>query len=194
MKFFVGLGNPGNKYKNSRHNTGYMMLDYLAASCINQQQKNGEFIEKLFIDKKKLKAKVFKHNDLVLIKPQTFMNGSGESVRSVLDFYSISISNDKKYQNLIVFHDDLDLGLGQYKIQFAKGPHTHNGLESIYKHLGSKNFYHVRVGVDSREGKRNIPVDKYVLMQLDDEKLRILREVFAQILQTVENKFLIHNN
>ncbi len=119
MKLIVGLGNPGEKYKNNRHNIGFWVVDELAL-----RQAQGK--------------------NMVLLKPQTFMNRSGVEVKKLVKKYPL----DKN--ELYVIHDDLDIELGKYKISFAKGPKVHNGLQSIYQQLGTKNFWHVRVGIDNR--------------------------------------------
>lgn len=123
MKLIVGLGNPGEKYKNNRHNVGFWVVDSL----------------------KKLKLP-----GVVLLKPQTYMNRSGIEVKKLVKKYPL----DKN--ELYVIHDDLDIELGKYKLSLAKGPKVHNGLQSIYQQLGTKNFWHVRVGIDNRPGMRRV--------------------------------------
>lgn len=135
MKLVVGLGNPGKRYEQTRHNVGFMVID--------------ELIGKLTVSphiEKKFASLVFYHHEsqTCLVRPQTFMNRSGEAVGSVVGFYKVPM--DKLY----VVHDDLDINLGEYKIQKGKGPKQHNGLQSIYAALGTKDFWHVRVGIENR--------------------------------------------
>ncbi len=134
MKLVVGLGNPGKRYKNTRHNIGFMVVNSIAGE-IN------------WVESKKGKLHYFwKSDNLEYIKPQAYMNKSGESVLAVTKKHQ-----NLKKENIFVIHDDLDIKLGEYKIQFGKGPKDHNGLVSIYEKLGTKKFWHVRVGIENRK-------------------------------------------
>ena len=119
MKLIVGLGNPGEKYKENRHNVGYMVVN-------------------------EIKDKGLRIKNAIIVKTNTFMNDSGTSVKEILGKNNISI------KNLYVIHDDLDLPLGTWKMQFAKGPKDNGGINSIEQVLGTNNFWRVRVGVDNR--------------------------------------------
>ncbi len=180
MKFIVGLGNPGDVYIGTRHNVGFMLLDQLSSELGLQS----------FVLKKKLNSLVGKVNDLVFIKPQTFMNGSGFGVEAVLKFYKQK--NNAGYQNLLVIHDDLDLDLGNYKIQYGKGPQAHNGLLSIYQHLRTKNFWHIRVGIDTRMSDRRVSSPVYVLQRFNNEqqaKLKLVKQaIIKEIKLMIESK------
>lgn len=131
---FVGLGNPGEEYKNSRHNTGRIVLEYVG------KRNNFPAFEK----DKKLNALVscgkFGKKKVRMILPETFMNKSGVSVKKL-------ITSVKKAERLVVVYDDLDLPLGTFKISFGRGSGGHNGLDSVAKHVQTKNFIRVRVGV-----------------------------------------------
>ena len=109
MKIIVGLGNPGEKYKNTRHNMGFELVEVLAQG-------------KRFSIDSKMESEICKDGNFVFVKPMTFMNESGRAVRKVMDFYKLS-PND-----LILVHDDLDLKLGDYKVQNGVGPKVHNGV------------------------------------------------------------------
>jgi PTH1 family peptidyl-tRNA hydrolase len=178
MVFIVGLGNPGPEYAKTRHNVGWILLDHLAASLKAPP----------FTFQKKFQAEMSKVGPYVLIKPQTFMNESGQAVRAVLDFYGqIAAQPDAEYQQLAVIHDDLDLEFGQTKIQLGKGPKIHNGLLSLYHHLHTNSFWHVRMGVDSRAGDRSIPGRSYVLQALNPtelEKIAVTSQSLSQDLLT----------
>lgn len=169
MNIVVGLGNPGDRYAATRHNAGSMVLDNLrqVLECPK------------YTSNKRISSDVCKTNQVIFIRPQTFMNESGKAVRSALDFYKISDEGQKEggYHNLYVIHDDLDLQLGSYKIQYAIGPKGHNGLLSIYQHLGTANFWHVRVGVDSRNGNRSIPPQIFVLERFSPSELEKFNQV-----------------
>lgn len=152
MKVVVGLGNPGKAYERSRHNVGFMAVDQLLA------QLGGP----AFSMKANFQAEISKQGEVIIVKPQTFMNRSGQAVRAVLDYYTDwQAGADAPW--LYVFHDDLDLVVGTHKLQLGTGPKQHNGLLSLYEHLGTKNFWHGRIGVDGRGGDRSFPSDQYVL-------------------------------
>lgn len=98
-----------------------------------------------FAEQKKFRAEVARVGEVIMAKPLTFMNESGRSVRVLLDFYKLDISD------LVIIHDDLDIKLGEYKIQRAVGPKVHNGLASVERYLSTKDFLRVRMGVDNRK-------------------------------------------
>lgn len=180
MKLMVGLGNPGKQYELNRHNVGFMVVDRLI----------GELTTSPHLEKK-FESLVFYHHEsgTLLVRPQTFMNKSGEAVKRVVHFYKVVLGQ------LYVIHDDLDIGLGQYKIQKGKGPKQHNGLQSIYAALGTKDFWHVRVGIENRgtrgtkgtegrAGRRDkwMSGEEYVLQPFhDDEKQTIGRTIEAVV-------------
>lgn len=132
MKIIVGLGNPGPEYDKTRHNAGFLFID-----------KMSEGLE--FSLDKKFEANVCKTRNFIFVKPQTFMNDSGRSVRKIVDFYKLSASD------LVLIHDDLDIKLGEYKIQMGVGPKVHNGVTSVEQCMPDKNFLRVRLGVDGRD-------------------------------------------
>ncbi|MCB9813434.1 MAG: aminoacyl-tRNA hydrolase [Pseudomonadales bacterium] len=180
MKIVVGLGNPGVVYENTRHNVGFAIIKNLSEvlRCPN------------FSLKKKMKSEVCKVDQNIFVMPQTFMNGSGFAIKSIIDYYHED-KNDTNLQDLYIIHDDLDIVLGEYKIQFGIGPAAHNGLLSIYQHLKTKNFWHVRVGVDNRGGDRSIPAESYVLQKfspLEIEKINTLKpEIVRKLIAIIKN-------
>ncbi|KKR12226.1 MAG: Peptidyl-tRNA hydrolase, partial [Candidatus Woesebacteria bacterium GW2011_GWA1_39_21b] len=125
MKLIVGLGNPGEKYENTRHNVGYKVADSLRSTVDSDCE---------WEENRKYKAVVcrLKAVDILLAKPQTFMNSSGVAVRKLIDQYKIKLAD------IWVIHDDLDLRLGEYKIQLGVGPKLHYGIKSIEGKLGKK--------------------------------------------------------
>ncbi len=183
MNIIVGLGNPGDRYASTRHNAGFMILDNLrqVLECPK------------YMSNKRVFSDVCKTNQIIFVRPQTFMNESGKAVRAILDFYKIIQEGEKEggYHNLFVIHDDLDLKLGSYKIQYGIGPKGHNGLLSIYQHLRTQNFWHVRVGVDTREGDRNISPQIFVLERFlpsESEKFnQVMFELVKELMQRVSN-------
>ena len=171
MNFIVGLGNPGAEYQNSRHNVGWMLVDFLRSAWDMPE----------FIHQKKLLSDISKNTQSILIKPQTFMNKSGEAVAQVFNWHDKRTIETGEFEHLFVVHDDLDMELGNFKIKFGSGPKVHNGVNSIRKILKTDQFWYMRVGVDSRNGDRRIPGQKYVLSHFTDEEGKILKEVFQQI-------------
>lgn len=139
MYFIVGLGNPGTQYDNTRHNIGFAAVEELALR-----------LELKFEHQTKLKGWIAKGNNVVLVKPDTFMNLSGECVQKVIAFYDKALIKEKELRTLYVLHDDLDLRFGQTKLVFNSGPKTHNGLNSIREKLGTSAFWYGRFGVDAR--------------------------------------------
>lgn len=144
MKLIIGLGNPGEEYKNSRHNVGHMVVDKIKNS----------------------KSKKFK--DLMVFKTDTFMNSSGGFVENMVNNHAI------KPESLYIIHDDLDIPLGSFKIQFGKGPKNHNGLKSVDHVLGTGDYWHVRVGIEHRTGGSVISGEEYVLGNFDAEEKNLL--------------------
>lgn len=150
MKLMVGLGNPGEKYAQNRHNIGFMFVDYVIGELDLldiQLKKEHQFDSTLYRSTA---------HGLILAKPQTFMNRSGQAVKKIMDFYKIE-PND-----LYVVHDDLDIPFGKFKVQ-QEGPKAHNGLLSIDQALGTNQYWHVRLGVDNRDPHNRLPGEAYVL-------------------------------
>jgi PTH1 family peptidyl-tRNA hydrolase len=125
----------------------------------------------------KLFAHVVKNNDWLLAKPQTYMNKSGQAVQAVLHYYKLEPAD------LIVIHDDLDIPFGFFKTQTGTGPKAHNGLLSIYEQLGTKDFTHVRVGIEGRLGKMDVPGKNYVLSPFTSEEAYLLETVIGQVVK-----------
>jgi peptidyl-tRNA hydrolase, PTH1 family len=153
VKLIVSLGNPGNKYINTRHNAGHLFLDFL--------NKNSSV-------------------DVKTYKSTLFMNDSGVDVKRIMDYYKISPSD------LIVAHDDLDITLGEFKIDFGKGPKVHNGILSVEEKLKTKDFYRVRIGIEDRDLENKIPGEEYVLGNFTQEQLGKLNSVFERLVMPLE--------
>lgn len=163
MKLIIGLGNPGEKYKNNRHNVGQMVVDSLALVKVGPSKLN-------------------LYKGPTFIKTNCFMNESGSFVAKNLKAYSI------KPEALYIIHDDLDIKLGDYKIQFGKGPKGHNGILDIEEKLGTSEFWRVRVGIDSRLqviGNR-LQGEQYVLEDFTNEEKPILDKVIKEICKKLE--------
>jgi len=168
MKLIVGLGNPGDKYSNNRHNVGFMVLDELASREI--PNTNFQFTNKF-------QASIIQTKEFILVKPQTFMNDSGVAVAAICHFYKIDL------KDLYIVHDDLDIKLGDYKIQFGKGPQVHNGLLSVEEKLGTDQFWNARVGVENREvrGNKGVPGVVYSLQDFSEEESKVVEGVVDKI-------------
>jgi PTH1 family peptidyl-tRNA hydrolase len=158
MFLIVGLGNPGKEYEETRHNIGFKVVDNIAKEYnieINRQKFKGTYGEG-FIESEKV----------MLLKPTTFMNLSGESVRAVVDFYNLD--NDK----ILVIYDDISLEVGTLRIREKGSAGGHNGIKSIIAHLGSDVFSRIKVGV----GQPNGDLIKYVLGKFTKEEVVVLSE------------------
>lgn len=147
MKCIVGLGNPGRKYSETRHNIGFMVIDEL----LHRHHWK--------LDKKKFNGKYsmeqFQGDKVILLQPQTFMNLSGESIRPIMNYYDID------WEDVLVIYDDLDLPTGKIRLRQKGGHGGHNGIRSTIDHLGTKEFKRLRIGVGRPIAP--IPVVDYVL-------------------------------
>jgi PTH1 family peptidyl-tRNA hydrolase len=164
----VGLGNPGKEYFNSRHNVGFLFLDYL----IN---KIG-FSNNEFVLNKNFNADVFKYNDIILAKPMTFMNDSGDSIVKIFNYYK------KDFKKIYVVYDDLDISFGKFKITNSR-PKTHNGVNSVLLYIDS--FTSIRIGIDTEEKSRYNAID-YVLSNFTKSELENLGLLFEEVFNQLE--------
>ncbi len=158
MKLIVGLGNPGEKYDKTRHNIGFEVIDYHA-----EELKVSNFREKF---QGIIGETVIKDEKVFLLKPQTFMNLSGNSINEVIKFYKMNPEED-----LIVIYDDMDLDQGQLKIRLKGSPGGHNGIKSIISHLGD-NFIRVKCGIG--KSKRREDTVNYVLGRFSKEESELI--------------------
>jgi PTH1 family peptidyl-tRNA hydrolase len=165
MLLIVGLGNPSPEYRNNRHNIGFQVLDQLASN---------------FKLEKKFKAEVYKGESFILAKPQTFMNNSGLAVKALKTFYKI------KPENIIVVHDDIDIQIGTIRISQGASSGGNNGVESIIKELGTKDFIRIRVGV-ANAMRAKMPADKFVLQNFNPADKKILKDTMPQILEALNH-------
>lgn len=186
MILIIGLGNPGSKYQNNRHNVGQLFIDYLASL---ESSRVGEFKNDKFSNSQLAKLEI-NNDEIIFAKPTTFMNNSGIAVGKLVSKLKITNSPNsqtRKINNLIIIHDDLDIPLGKFHIQFASGPLLHNGLESVEQHLKTKDFWRVRIGVDNRLPDKRIAGEKYSLQNfLSEEKKRLETEIFPKIFEQLK--------
>ncbi|AIF81077.1 peptidyl-tRNA hydrolase [endosymbiont of Acanthamoeba sp. UWC8] len=158
-KLIAGLGNPGERYKNTRHNLGFMAIDEIALK-LNVMQ----FVNKFHAEFISLQVGNYK---ILLLKPQTFMNNSGTAIRECANFYKILP------QDILVIHDELDLETGKIKIKIGGGSGGHNGLKSIDQNIGN-NYYRLRFGVGKPEHKSQ--VSDYVLHNFNSNEIKIVSQ------------------
>lgn len=154
MRIIVGLGNPGTKYEQTRHNAGFMVIDELLNRYnweLNKTKFNGKYAVELLEGEK-----------VILLKPQTYMNLSGESLRPLMDYYHIA------KEDIVVIFDDLDLPAGKIRLRQKGGHGGHNGMRSIIDHLGTKDFNRIRVGIGRPD--HPMPVIDYVLGKFSKEE------------------------
>ena len=189
MKLIVGLGNPGKKYVRTRHNTGYIVVDRVAQRLTARSPDNPESQWKPTRKFMLIYVRKEPRHGVVLAKPRVYMNKSGLAIRELVRLNNIDM------QSLFVVHDDLDIALGRYKIQFGRGPHDHNGVNSIVEALGSGRFWRVRVGVENRPpsilGRPRKPAgEEYVLMNFNDLELGMIKNVADEVTSDLVSKHL----
>ena len=178
MKIIVGLGNPGERHKRNRHNVGFMMIDELSKQFKDFLIKKSHSILSIILEYE------IKGERVQLIKPLTYMNNSGESVSTLSRFYKVDLSN------MCIVHDDLDLQLGEYKLQKNKGPKVHGGVASVEQHLKTTDFWRLRIGVDERDPEKRTPGDIYVLQDFLPEELDVLKTKFSDMCGLITSQFL----
>ncbi|MCK5415964.1 aminoacyl-tRNA hydrolase [Candidatus Parcubacteria bacterium] len=177
-KIIIGLGNPGDKYKKTRHNVGFLALDKIA----NKLNLRFNF-------DKKINAEIIKTDGTILIKPMTFMNNSGQAVEAVMSYFKIlpkklgfiKIKNCDLSNILTVIHDDLDINQGKIKTSIDSRSGGHNGVQSIINHLKTKKFKRIRIGIKN-ELKEKIPAEKFVLMRFSNEEMDEIDEILNEII------------
>jgi peptidyl-tRNA hydrolase, PTH1 family len=171
MFLIVGLGNPGEKYKNTRHNAGFMVLDALS-------KKNN--LSVFSLDKNfhaEISQNVITGQKIILAKPQTFMNLSGGAVKEIASYYKIPS------ENIWIVHDDIDIVLGKIKISRDSGSGGHNGIKSIIENLETQNFARFRVGIQPEKGKpknvENFVIKNFTKSESNKQKEAVKKTVLA---------------
>lgn len=174
MYIIVGLGNPGKQYDHTRHNIGFQVIDYLA-------EQNG-----ISVEEKKHKALVGKGmiggEKVILAKPQTYMNLSGESVRELVDYYKIDWEEE-----LIVISDDISLDVGGIRVRKKGSAGGHNGLKNIIQHLGSEGFTRIKMGVG--EKPKGYDLADYVLGHFSTEEKQIMADSAKKAAEAIQTIF-----
>ena len=173
MKLIVGLGNPGNEYKNTRHNIGFMFLDYIFGNDFNLNNKFMAMEKEVFINNEKI----------MVIKPLTYMNLSGDAVIKYVNYYKID------YENILVIQDDLDINIGNYKLLYNHGDGGHNGIKNIISNLSSKCFLRLKVGISNN---KNVDTKNYVLGKFDKAEMDCLNAIFLELKDFI-NDYVVMN-
>ena len=168
MKLIIGLGNQGEEYQKTRHNTGFLAVNKIAD---NFQFPISNFNSKFNAE---ISQGMINNEKVILVKPQTFMNNSGQAVKAILDYYKINP------EDIIVIHDDLDIPLGEFKISKNKNSGGHKGVQSIIDCLGTKDFTRIRIGIDAERNKK-IPTEKFVLEKFNEEEMREIERVIEEV-------------
>jgi PTH1 family peptidyl-tRNA hydrolase len=168
----VGLGNPEDKYHKTRHNIGFDVVDYLADRWLFSWQKNTKF-NALFCEG------IAPNGDKIkLLKPLTYMNRSGQSVRAVLDWYKLPVDS------VLVVYDDMDLPLGRLRMRLSGSAGGHNGIKSIISHLGSQDFPRLRIGISKSGGKQE--TISHVLGKFSQDESKIISDVLILTRKAIE--------
>jgi len=158
MKLIVGLGNPGKKYENTRHNAGFHFVGAIKGDLEGTRR------------------------DALFFKNSSFINESGKEVRKTISYYKIPL------EDVLVVHDDFDLELGRFRIQFGRSSAGHKGVQSVIDELGSKDFWRLRVGVG--HPSVGVEANDYVLEHFSPQEQEILDSLYPQILVTIEDWLL----
>ena len=174
--YLIGLGNPGKKYLNSRHNIGFLLLEKLS------KKYNSNFLSK---DKLKSSCSEFKINNSTyrLFLPNTFMNSSGDAVRAIVEWYKINLDQ------IFIIVDDKDLPLGKIRFRKKGSSGGHNGLKSIIEKLQTQNFNRIRIGIGSptlTEGNNKYKTISHVLGNISLEEKSILDKVYKRVIESLE--------
>ncbi|HOV34692.1 MAG TPA: aminoacyl-tRNA hydrolase [Candidatus Dojkabacteria bacterium] len=183
MKLITGLGNPGEKYKNTRHNAGFICIDSLYEKLSDLDEFcMTEWSRDKFSNSEIAFLKIGSEIKVILQKPQTYMNNSGSAVLELVRMYKISdLKND-----FILMHDDLDIELGKIKIQMGKGPHGHNGVNDVISKLKTDEFRSVRIGIENRKNDK-IDGEDFVLMNFTEDERKILNDAVADTMEQILN-------
>jgi PTH1 family peptidyl-tRNA hydrolase len=180
MKIIVGLGNPGDQYKNNRHNIGFATLDLLLGPVKWQ-------------DSKKFQALIYEVGNNIYVKPQTYMNKSGESVRAIMSYYGLLPKKLMVFAKkdcdltdiLTVIQDDIDIEIGKWKISNDSRSGGHNGIQSIINHVHTKNFKRLKIGVKNDLLRTRIPAEKFVLQNFSHDEKEVIDKVLKEITPSI---------
>ncbi|MCF7797802.1 MAG: aminoacyl-tRNA hydrolase [Lentisphaeria bacterium] len=173
LKLVVGLGNPGSRYAETRHNVGFMVVDLLSSRW-HQDYRSGRGAYVYAKDNGR---------EAMLAKPSTYMNNSGEAVRHLMDYYQV-----EPIDTLVIF-DDLDIPFNQLRVRKTGGAGTHRGVRSVIRHLGTEEFPRIRIGIGGNQGEK--PAEVFVLEKFDKGEVEILPQVIERAADAVES-WMVH--
>ncbi len=175
MKLIVGLGNPGSEYEKTRHNIGFMFLNYITNNA--EFKLNKKFNALQYED-------IVESEKILFIKPLTFMNNSGEAIVKYLNFYKLQPSD------VLVIQDDLDMEVGKYKLLFNHGDGGHNGIKNIILNLQSRGFLRLKIGIS----KANVNTKDYVLGNFSKSELAIIEDTFLKLKNFVTDYIVLNRD
>ena len=170
MKLIVGLGNIGNEYNMTRHNVGFMAIDRIIQKynvSMNHHKFNGNYGEFTLNGEK-----------VLILKPEKYMNLSGEVIRDFVRYYKISVDN------ILVIHDDIDLSIGNFKLKYKGSSGGHNGLKNIELHLGTSMYKRMKIGISHNQ---SMDTKNYVLSKFSLEEVGILDDILAIVPNILED-------
>ena len=190
------MGNPSEKYKNTRHNVGFMAVGAMAKQQNLIWQFNKKFNTEITSPQPSSRLAGQGEGErerLILVKPQTFMNNSGQAVQAILSYYKllpkklgIIQKKDSDLSDILtVIHDDLDIELGKYKISLDSRSAGHKGVESIINHLKTKNFKRIRIGIRTEMADK-MPAEKFVLQKFNEEEMKIINNLIPEIIKEIK--------
>jgi len=188
MRFLIALGNPGKEYEYTRHNIGFLALDFI----VDELGLSWEFSKKFNAE---IATTIIDGEKYFLAKPQTFMNNSGVSTQAILSYYKalpktlglLKQKNANLADTLTVIHDDLDIEFSKIKTSIDSRSAGHNGVQSIINHLDTKNFARLRVGIKTEQAKI-IGGKNFVLHKFSADEKKALPEIFLEIKKTLQIK------
>lgn len=174
MKLIVGLGNPGKEYENTRHNIGFMMIDsYVQKKNLGSFRKRDRGLY--------LKTKLF-NEDIIFLKPLSYMNLSGEVVKKYVQFYKVDT------KDILIISDDLDLDIGNFKLKPSGSSGGHNGLKNIELHLKTNQYKRLKIGISNR---KDLDTKDYVLGTLSKEEQKTIEELATTVENIIDDYFQI---
>ena len=174
MKLIVGLGNPGKEYDNTRHNIGFMIIDrYLENKNLdtNKSKFDGKYIDTTINDEK-----------VIFLKPQKYMNLSGEVVKKYIDYFKIDIND------ILVIHDDLDQELGNIKLKHNSSSGGHNGIKDIEKNIGTKDYKRLKIGISNN---KMMNTKDYVLGHFSKEEKEVINKSIDICLNIIDDFLMV---
>ena len=172
MKIIVGLGNPGEKYEKTRHNVGFMAVDFILrdGDDFMRAKPSHDF-------KSEVHTLGGGEGKIIFLKPLTYMNDSGQALKMIVNFYKINPATD-----LLVVHDEVDLPFGTIRATDSSSAAGHNGVQSLVDILGSQDFHRIRVGVETRASREDLPTDAFVLQNFTaDELSKLKKEILPKV-------------